>query len=50
MGHALESQGNFEEALKFFKTAVSVQEDDVGELIVITYLIVLWENKVLAIH
>lgn len=31
VGHALESQGNFEEALKFFKTAVSVQEDDVGE-------------------
>lgn len=31
VGHALESQGNFDEALKFFKTAVSVQEDDVGE-------------------
>ncbi|XP_018562802.1 transmembrane and TPR repeat-containing protein CG4050-like [Anoplophora glabripennis] len=30
VGHALESQGNFQEALKFFKTAVSVQEDDVG--------------------
>ncbi|CAG9836177.1 unnamed protein product [Diabrotica balteata] len=30
VGHALESQGNFEDALKFFKTAVSVQEDDVG--------------------
>ncbi|XP_057659425.1 protein O-mannosyl-transferase Tmtc3-like [Diorhabda carinulata] len=30
VGHALESQGNFEEALKFFKTAVKVQEDDVG--------------------
>lgn len=32
VGHALESQGNFEEALKFFQTAVRVQEDDVGEL------------------
>lgn len=32
VGHALESQGNFEEALKFFKTAVRVQEDDVGKL------------------
>lgn len=31
VGHALESQGNFEEALKFFKTAVNVQEDDVGK-------------------
>lgn len=31
VGHALESQGNFEDALKFFQTAVSVQEDDVGE-------------------
>lgn len=31
VGHALESQGDFEEALKFFKTAVSVQEDDVGK-------------------
>ncbi|EFA01829.1 protein O-mannosyl-transferase Tmtc3 [Tribolium castaneum] len=30
VGHALESQGKYEEALKFFKTAVSVQEDDVG--------------------
>lgn len=31
VGHALESQGNFEEALQFFKTAVRVQEDDVGK-------------------
>lgn len=31
VGHALESQGNFQEALKFFKTAVNVQEDDVGK-------------------
>nr|NVI79248.1 putative transmembrane and TPR repeat-containing protein CG4050-like protein [Cucujiformia] len=30
VGHALESQGKFQEALVFFKTAVSVQEDDVG--------------------
>lgn len=30
VGHALESQGNYNEALKYFKTAVSVQEDDVG--------------------
>lgn len=30
VGHALESQGNYEEALKYFKTAVNVQEDDVG--------------------
>jgi tetratricopeptide (TPR) repeat protein len=30
VGHALESQGKYEEALKFFETAVSVQEDDVG--------------------
>ncbi|XP_063909956.1 protein O-mannosyl-transferase Tmtc3-like [Zophobas morio] len=30
VGHALESQGKYEEALSFFKTAVSVQEDDVG--------------------
>lgn len=30
VGHALESQGKFMEALKYFHTAVSVQEDDVG--------------------
>nr|NVI79181.1 putative transmembrane and TPR repeat-containing protein CG4050-like protein [Cucujiformia] len=30
VGHALESQAKYEEALVFFKTAVSVQEDDVG--------------------
>ncbi|CAG9819958.1 unnamed protein product [Phaedon cochleariae] len=30
VGHALESQGNYIEALNFFKTAVRVQEDDVG--------------------
>lgn len=30
VGHALESQGNYNEALQYFKTAVSVQEDDVG--------------------
>lgn len=30
VGHALESQGKFDDALIFFKTAVSVQEDDVG--------------------
>ncbi|CAH1967227.1 unnamed protein product [Acanthoscelides obtectus] len=30
VGHALESQGRFQEALEYFKTAVSVQEDDVG--------------------
>lgn len=30
VGHALESQGNYEDALKYFKTAVNVQEDDVG--------------------
>lgn len=30
VGHALESQGNYNEALNYFKTAVSVQEDDVG--------------------
>ncbi|XP_066245654.1 protein O-mannosyl-transferase Tmtc3-like isoform X1 [Euwallacea similis] len=33
VGHALESQGKFLEALQFFKTAVSVQEDDVGAYI-----------------
>nr|NVI79203.1 putative transmembrane and TPR repeat-containing protein CG4050-like protein [Cucujiformia] len=30
VGHALESQTRYQEALMFFKTAVSVQEDDVG--------------------
>nr|XP_040240135.2 protein O-mannosyl-transferase Tmtc3 [Anopheles coluzzii]XP_040240136.2 protein O-mannosyl-transferase Tmtc3 [Anopheles coluzzii]XP_040240137.2 protein O-mannosyl-transferase Tmtc3 [Anopheles coluzzii]XP_040240138.2 protein O-mannosyl-transferase Tmtc3 [Anopheles coluzzii]XP_040240139.2 protein O-mannosyl-transferase Tmtc3 [Anopheles coluzzii]XP_049465911.1 protein O-mannosyl-transferase Tmtc3 [Anopheles coluzzii] len=30
VGHALESEGRFEEALQFFHKAVSVQEDDVG--------------------
>nr|NVI79238.1 putative transmembrane and TPR repeat-containing protein CG4050-like protein [Cucujiformia] len=30
VGHALESQARYQEALIFFKTAVSVQEDDVG--------------------
>nr|MBE5727528.1 putative transmembrane and TPR repeat-containing protein CG4050-like [Cucujiformia] len=30
VGHALESQTRYQEALIFFKTAVSVQEDDVG--------------------
>lgn len=30
VGHALESQGEFTEALKYFQTAVSVQQDDVG--------------------
>nr|NVI79220.1 putative transmembrane and TPR repeat-containing protein CG4050-like protein [Cucujiformia] len=30
VGHALESQAKYHEALIFFKTAVSVQEDDVG--------------------
>ncbi|XP_018332006.1 transmembrane and TPR repeat-containing protein CG4050 [Agrilus planipennis] len=33
VGHALESQGNYKEALKYFHTAVSVQEDDVGAYI-----------------
>ncbi|KAH0999438.1 hypothetical protein HUJ04_003257 [Dendroctonus ponderosae] len=33
VGHALESQGHFDEALKFFKTAVKVQHDDVGAYI-----------------
>ncbi|XP_050298329.1 protein O-mannosyl-transferase Tmtc3-like [Anthonomus grandis grandis] len=33
VGHALESQGKFEDALDFFKTAVSVQHDDVGAYI-----------------
>ncbi|XP_022904598.2 protein O-mannosyl-transferase Tmtc3-like [Onthophagus taurus] len=30
VGHALEGQGRFTEALRYFQTAVSVQEDDVG--------------------
>nr|NVI79184.1 putative transmembrane and TPR repeat-containing protein CG4050-like protein [Cucujiformia] len=30
VGHALESKGKYREALVFFKTAVDVQEDDVG--------------------
>nr|MBE5727512.1 putative transmembrane and TPR repeat-containing protein CG4050-like [Cucujiformia] len=30
VGHALESQARYQEALIFFQTAVSVQEDDVG--------------------
>nr|NVI79179.1 putative transmembrane and TPR repeat-containing protein CG4050-like protein [Cucujiformia] len=30
VGHALESQGRYREALIFFQTAVGVQEDDVG--------------------
>nr|NVI79278.1 putative transmembrane and TPR repeat-containing protein CG4050-like protein [Cucujiformia] len=30
VGHALESQGRFEEALAFFQKAVNVQPDDVG--------------------
>lgn len=30
VGHALEGQGEYHEALKYFHTAVSVQEDDVG--------------------
>nr|NVI79243.1 putative transmembrane and TPR repeat-containing protein CG4050-like protein [Cucujiformia] len=30
VGHALESQAKYQDALIFFKTAVSVQEDDVG--------------------
>nr|MBE5727509.1 putative transmembrane and TPR repeat-containing protein CG4050-like [Cucujiformia] len=30
VGHALESQARYQEALIFFKTAVNVQEDDVG--------------------
>nr|NVI79178.1 putative transmembrane and TPR repeat-containing protein CG4050-like protein [Cucujiformia] len=30
VGHALESQSRYQEALVYFKTAVSVQEDDVG--------------------
>nr|MBE5727542.1 putative transmembrane and TPR repeat-containing protein CG4050-like [Cucujiformia] len=30
VGHALESQTRYQDALIFFKTAVSVQEDDVG--------------------
>ncbi|XP_072160483.1 protein O-mannosyl-transferase Tmtc3 [Bemisia tabaci] len=30
VGHALESQGRFQEALNYFQKAVSVQEDDIG--------------------
>nr|NVI79167.1 putative transmembrane and TPR repeat-containing protein CG4050-like protein [Cucujiformia] len=30
VGHALESEGKFEEALEYFTKAVNVQEDDVG--------------------
>nr|NVI79210.1 putative transmembrane and TPR repeat-containing protein CG4050-like protein [Cucujiformia] len=30
VGHALENQARYQEALMFFKTAVNVQEDDVG--------------------
>ncbi|CAH2092208.1 unnamed protein product [Euphydryas editha] len=30
VGHALEAEGKYAEALEFFKTAVSVQPDDVG--------------------
>ena len=30
VGHALESQGHFEEALQYFHKAVSVQQDDIG--------------------
>ncbi|KAL1110182.1 hypothetical protein AAG570_008259 [Ranatra chinensis] len=30
VGHALESQGRFDEALQFFNKAVSVQQDDIG--------------------
>lgn len=30
VGHALESQNRYQEALLFFKTAVDVQEDDIG--------------------
>lgn len=30
VGHALEGQGKFQEALQYFQTAVSVQQDDVG--------------------
>lgn len=30
VGHALEGQGKYTEALRYFHTAVSVQEDDVG--------------------
>nr|MBE5727541.1 putative transmembrane and TPR repeat-containing protein CG4050-like [Cucujiformia] len=33
VGHALESQAKYQEALKYFKTAVSVQNDDVGAYI-----------------
>ena len=30
VGHALESQGRFSDALKYFEAAVTVQEDDIG--------------------
>lgn len=30
VGHALESDGKFHEALKYFKAAVRVQKDDIG--------------------
>ncbi|XP_023716929.1 protein O-mannosyl-transferase Tmtc3 [Cryptotermes secundus] len=30
VGHALESQGRFQEALQYFQKAISVQEDDIG--------------------
>ncbi|XP_049764898.1 protein O-mannosyl-transferase Tmtc3 [Schistocerca cancellata] len=30
VGHALEGQGRFDEALQYFQKAVSVQEDDIG--------------------
>nr|NVI79264.1 putative transmembrane and TPR repeat-containing protein CG4050-like protein [Cucujiformia] len=33
VGHALESQAKYQEALNYFKTAVSVQNDDVGAYI-----------------
>lgn len=30
VGHALENQGNYEQALKYFHAAVTVQDDDIG--------------------
>lgn len=30
VGHALESENNFHEALKYFQAAVKVQKDDIG--------------------
>lgn len=30
VGHALESEGRFGEALSYFQAAVAVQEDDIG--------------------